>query len=161
MIFSKALTNTNTHWGWWLVACGLLAASAGVHAAKMYQWVDPTTGSVQLAGSPPPWYRSALEGPRVRVYEHGEVIDDTAYAAPAPASDSTISPAPTAPATARSESAPSAHADPQNGARTAASAASPLNRSEEFKALLEAWDREQAAHARPPSAASKLAQPPH
>ncbi len=152
MIFSRTLANTNTCCVWWLVACGLLAASSGVQAAKMYQWVDPTTGSVQLAGAPPPWYRSAMQGPRVRVYEHGEVIDDTAYAAPAATPDPTAAPAPASSVTARPKGAPRE--------RTAAAAGSPVNRTEEFKALLEAWDREQAASARPAPAASTPAQPP-
>ena len=46
--------------------------------ARMYQWVDPVTGSIQMAGKPPAWYRSSWDGPRVRVLENGLLIDDTA-----------------------------------------------------------------------------------
>ena len=44
----------------------------------MYQWIDPVTGSIQMSGKPPAWYRSSWEGPRVRVLENGRLIDDTA-----------------------------------------------------------------------------------
>ena len=46
-------------------------------AARMYQWVDPQTGTTQLSGKPPPWYRSGDRGPRVYVFDNGKVIDDT------------------------------------------------------------------------------------
>jgi hypothetical protein len=46
----------------------------------MYQWVDPDTGTTQLSGKPPVWYRSAQGGPRVFVFENGKVIDDTGLA---------------------------------------------------------------------------------
>ncbi|MEJ2760850.1 MAG: hypothetical protein P8126_04760 [Gammaproteobacteria bacterium] len=49
----------------------------------MYQWVDPATGITQLSGKPPPWYRSGEGGPRVFVFEHGRVIDDTGIKVPA------------------------------------------------------------------------------
>ena len=45
--------------------------------AQMYQWVDPETGTTQLSGKPPAWYRSAEGGPRVFVFNRGKVIDDT------------------------------------------------------------------------------------
>lgn len=45
--------------------------------ARMYQWVDPDTGTTQLSGKPPAWYRSDREGPRVFVFEGGKIIDDT------------------------------------------------------------------------------------
>ena len=48
--------------------------------ARMYQWVDPVTGSLQMSGKPPAWYRSNWEGPRVRVMENGILIDDTEIA---------------------------------------------------------------------------------
>ena len=43
----------------------------------MYQWVDPVTGSLQMSGRPPAWYRSGWDGPRVRVFDNGTVVDDT------------------------------------------------------------------------------------
>jgi hypothetical protein len=43
----------------------------------MYQWVDPESGTTQLSGKPPAWYRSAEGGPRVFVFNRGKVVDDT------------------------------------------------------------------------------------
>jgi hypothetical protein len=54
----------------------LLSISTAVYA-RMYQWVDPDTGTSQLSGKPPHWYRSDTPGPRVIVFENGRVIDDT------------------------------------------------------------------------------------
>jgi hypothetical protein len=48
-----------------------------VHA-RMYQWTEPETGSTQLSGKPPVWYRSESGGPRVFVFDNGRLIDDTA-----------------------------------------------------------------------------------
>ncbi len=45
--------------------------------ARMYQWADPDTGTTQLSGKPPAWYRSTESGPRVIVFEKGKVVDDT------------------------------------------------------------------------------------
>jgi len=33
---------------------------------------------VQLSGSPPAWYRSPAPGPRVLVFDNGQLVDDTA-----------------------------------------------------------------------------------
>ena len=46
--------------------------------ARMYQWTEPDTGTTQLSGKPPAWYRSVNGGPRVFVFEQGRLIDDTA-----------------------------------------------------------------------------------
>ena len=54
----------------------LLFFSQSVQAV-MYQWDDPETGTTQLSGKPPAWYRSAEGGPRVFVFNHGKVVDDT------------------------------------------------------------------------------------
>jgi len=45
--------------------------------ARMYQWIDPETGTTQLSGKPPVWYRSEKNGPRVFVFENGRLVDDT------------------------------------------------------------------------------------
>ena len=45
--------------------------------AEMYQWDNPETGTTQLSGKPPAWYRSVEGGPRVFVFNHGKVVDDT------------------------------------------------------------------------------------
>lgn len=46
-------------------------------AARMYQWVDPVSGRTQLSGTPPAWYRSGGDAPRVFVFENGQLVDDT------------------------------------------------------------------------------------
>lgn len=53
----------------------LLAATSA--SARMYQWHDPDSKSVQFSGVPPAWYRSTEGGPRVRVYDGGKLVDDT------------------------------------------------------------------------------------
>ncbi|MEM7254001.1 MAG: hypothetical protein AAF493_21490 [Pseudomonadota bacterium] len=55
-----------------------LGFGVSIVEARMYQWINPQTGSTQLSGSPPAWYRSGLPGPRVLVFENGVLIDDTA-----------------------------------------------------------------------------------
>jgi hypothetical protein len=45
--------------------------------AQMYQWADPETGTTQLSGKPPVWYRSVEGGPRVFVFNRGKIVDDT------------------------------------------------------------------------------------
>lgn len=45
--------------------------------ARMYQWVNPSTGTSQLSGNPPAWYRSEAGGPRVLVFENNKLVDDT------------------------------------------------------------------------------------
>lgn len=64
----------------WSVLVALLLATEVV-AGRMYQWVDPDTGTPYLSGSPPAWYRSAEGGPRVQVYEDGSLVDDTRWRA--------------------------------------------------------------------------------
>jgi len=129
----------------------MLAASA---AARMYQWVDPRSGTVQLSGAPPAWYRSAQTGPRVFVFENGRLVDDTArpvdpdqaaalragaFGASEPAM-ATLSPH--SPLRAPMFEAPpeSAAPIPEEDGTSA--------RIAEFKALLEAYDQTQAAAAR-------------
>ncbi len=48
----------------------------------MYQWSNSATGTIQLSGSPPAWYRSASPGPRVFVFDDGQLVDDTAVPVP-------------------------------------------------------------------------------
>lgn len=59
-----------------LIVVALVLATMPV-AARIYQWVDPDSGNVYLSGSPPAWYRSGGQGPRVLVFEGGKVVDDT------------------------------------------------------------------------------------
>ena len=60
--------------------------SAGAQA-RMYQWKSAATGAAQLAGEPPAWYRSDRGGPRVRVFDSGNLVDDTAIKLPRNQSD--------------------------------------------------------------------------
>ena len=63
-----------------LAACLGLAPGA---QARLYQWVNPASGTVEMSGRPPPWYRSAeAGGPRVQVYERGRLVDDTVIPLP-------------------------------------------------------------------------------
>lgn len=129
----------------------LLGALPLCAPAQMYQWADARTGTVQLSGSPPAWYRSAQPGPRVFVFENGQLIDDTARALTADDAARVRAaafgqPAPTPPALA----APLFEALP--AADTAAATPAPADDSTsaqiaEFKALLEAYDRAETAAA--------------
>jgi hypothetical protein len=64
------------------VAVLFLLLYASQAEARMYQWVSPETGSIQLSGAPPAWYRSGGDGPRVFVFENGRLVDDTAVPVP-------------------------------------------------------------------------------
>ncbi len=64
----------------WLLAAS--AAVAGADGARMYEWRQPGTGTVQLSGTAPSWYRGTVPGPRVRVHARGRVVDDTAWEVP-------------------------------------------------------------------------------
>ncbi len=46
-------------------------------SARMYQWLDPDSNTTQLSGKPPNWYRTNIPGPRVIVFDNGQVVDDT------------------------------------------------------------------------------------
>lgn len=68
-------------------ACVIALACVNAHA-RMYQWSHPSSGVVQLSGAPPAWYRGAVEGPRVLVFDNGQLIDDTAIAVGEPLRES-------------------------------------------------------------------------
>ena len=55
---------------------------AGDAQARMYQWRTAATNAAQLSGTPPAWYRSEYGGPRVRVFDSGNLVDDTAIELP-------------------------------------------------------------------------------
>ena len=56
----------------------LMAALGGVAEARLYQWRNASSGNVEMSGSPPAWYRTGQAGPRVLVFDRGQLIDDTA-----------------------------------------------------------------------------------
>lgn len=58
-----------------LMAVLLLPLAVG---ARMYQWVNPNSGRVELSGTPPAWYRTNEGGPRIQVFQNGQMVDDTA-----------------------------------------------------------------------------------
>jgi len=60
----------------------ILVLLAPLSQARMYQWVNAESGSTQLSGKPPSWYRGAGQGPRVIVLEKGKIVDDTATQVP-------------------------------------------------------------------------------
>lgn len=65
------------------IAWLLIALAPASVSARMYQWVSPASATPQLSGEPPPWYRSDYGGPRVRVFENGNLVDDTSIELPA------------------------------------------------------------------------------
>lgn len=62
-----------------VIIAATVLASASVEA-RLYQWNNPNTGTPQLSGSPPAWYRQGSGGPRISVYDRGRLIDDTSRA---------------------------------------------------------------------------------
>ena len=63
-----------------LVSIGVVLLSIAPATARLYQWRSATTGSTQLSGLPPAWYRSGEQGPRVFVFENNQLVDDTGIA---------------------------------------------------------------------------------
>jgi hypothetical protein len=59
----------------WIVIAAVLASASA--EARLYQWNNPNTGTPQLSGTPPAWYRQGTGGPRITVYDRGRLIDDT------------------------------------------------------------------------------------
>lgn len=141
------------------VLCALLLAVSGPATARMYQWVDAQTGTVQLSGSPPSWYRGAQPGPRVFVFDDGRLVDDTGQALPAERAallraSAFGEPASTVPIL----QAPVLSAEPPLPAPVASTPPpaedSTSRQIAEFKALLEAYD-----HAQESAAQEQLAAP--
>ncbi len=60
----------------WILLAVFISLSS-VANARMYQWIDAHSGTPQLSGGPPVWYRSTSPGPRVVVFEDGRLLDDT------------------------------------------------------------------------------------
>ena len=142
-----------------LLSCLLLAMPV---AARMYQWTNSRSGTAYLAGAPPAWYRATYSGPRVLVFDRGQLIDDTAIivsaaqreelrnqafvgAAPIPAASAAPTPRPAPIALPiRPAPAPPIAATPAPTTHAAATAA----KASELKALIDAWDQQQLEQAR-------------
>jgi hypothetical protein len=149
------------------VSICLCCLSIAPAAARMYQWQNPATGTTQLSGTPPAWYRGADHGPRVFVFENNQLIDDTGIAVSAaqagtlraeafgaaavsmarddaPASEP--SRAPTRPAVAALPATPAPATE--NSAAAPTVNASTASRASALKALIDAWDQHQLDQAR-------------
>lgn len=156
-----------------LVLVLTLLASNG--HARMYQW-ETESGRPNLSGIPPAWYRTDVGGPRVLVFEQGQLIDDTAIAvsdaqrlrlyedAFGSVAPDTLATAP-APLRAGDEDAPTAgltldllraaipgldRAAPRDASPTESQApANPESTIERLKSIIDAWDatRTEAARA--------------
>lgn len=122
----------------------LSSAAPAVDGARMYQWRHPDTGTVQLSGAAPSWYRAQASGPRVLVYAQGRIVDDTArpvseaerLALRAAALGVTEPPARLeAPASAPAPATRSATAAPPEPVALSADDIA------HYKAVIEAWDR--------------------
>lgn len=142
--------------------------------ARMYQWVDPGTGTPQLSGKPPAWYRSPARGPRVLVFERGRLIDDTAIAVSEPEREflrqAAFHPDTAAQETARStpqeagqpeaaqpalpeeplpdEQLPQAVTDAERETRASAADQALRQQYEKMRALVNAWEKLQTELAR-------------
>jgi len=147
-------------------ACLLVAshACAGPDGdTRMYQWREPATGTLRMSGDAPEWYRSDRGGPRVKVFEHGVLVDDTAievrdatraalrrqavgHGAFVPDPASSRSPAASAPDAAQAP--PSPDAAPPRPGTAAAAEPDPTDAVAAMKRLLEIWDRQRAEAAK-------------
>ena len=127
-------------------------------AARMYRWTNPDTGTAQLAGAPPAWYRAAHGGPRVLVFERGQLIDDTSIQVSevqreSLRSDAFGTPA-TSPARIGSAAVPAAHPEPTVPPALAPThtpvpaEASSAAKASVLKAMIDAWDQRQLDQAR-------------
>lgn len=64
-----------------ITALVMLSFAAHGAESRLYQWTNPVSGTTQMSGKAPAWYRSHnAPGPRVFVFESGKLIDDTSIA---------------------------------------------------------------------------------
>lgn len=146
-----------------LLALCICCMSVAPAAARMYQWQNPATGTTQLSGIPPGWYRSSEGGPRVYVFENNQLIDDTgipvsaaqrealraeAFGAAAEAAKGhldTLAPSPAHAATSNLPTQAKLNAAPTAPAPAAATTS---DKATALKALIDAWDQHQLDQAR-------------
>lgn len=136
-----------------LCVCALSIASAD---ARMYQWTSPDTGSTQLSGRPPAWYRSAQGGPRVYVFDDNRLVDDTGITVSAEQRAALRAEAfGEAPPVAQPSASAAAHAAtsderpaPPSAAPAAAVDQDPAAKAAALKSLIDAWDQKQLDQAR-------------
>ncbi|MGE0861393.1 MAG: hypothetical protein AB7P42_19925 [Gammaproteobacteria bacterium] len=142
-----------------LVSLCLCSLSITPAAARMYQWRSPATGTTQLSGTPPAWYRTLEGGPRVYVFDANRLVDDTGIAvsdeqrralrAAAFGEVETAQPEPVArpPVTATAPPPPSA-TTPGAPTVTPPAASGGADEAAALKALIEAWDQRQVDQVR-------------
>lgn len=143
---------------WLCVSMAVLGAELPVGAARLYQWRSPHTGTTQLAGRPPIWYRSTVPGPRVLVFARGRLIDDTAQVVTEAERRALRAAAFGAPDPTRwGSTEPGAVSATQNMSAAAAISAVPAPRAadrrdaaeaERLKAIIADWERARSAAAR-------------
>lgn len=149
-----------------LICCYCLAVAPA--AARMYQWRNPATGTTQLSGTPPAWYRGTDAGPRVYVFENNALVDDTgvavsdaerealraaafgAAAQPPATANTTPAMRHDSPAAVPAVPPPSAPRAAPAEAENAATAANgdKADKAASLKALIDAWDQRQLDQAR-------------
>jgi len=138
-------------------------------SARMYQWVDPGTGTTHWSGRPPSWYRGSQRGPRVLVFDRGRLIDDTARRVPVAERDvlrtQAFAPEPEAPTpTADAPAEGGVDAEPPSPIEAAGRKAAPVEGPkvgteiplpgvdqatiERLKAIIGEWDRRQTEEAK-------------
>ncbi|MCP5143542.1 MAG: hypothetical protein H6978_01835 [Gammaproteobacteria bacterium] len=131
----------------------LTLTPAACGAARLYQWRDAQTGITQLSGRAPVWYREEGTGPRVLVFERGQLVDDTARAVDESQRRQLRAAAfggaaPVAPATsempAEQSSGPAPSPQVQSVTVTDTDAATVAR----MRAIVRAWDGQQEARAR-------------
>lgn len=149
----------------------------------MYQWQNPATGTSQLSGIPPTWYRSSEGGPRVYVFENNQLIDDTdiavsaaqrealraeAFGAATEASNGhhhTPAPSAARAATTTSDIPTPAQVNAAPALPALTVDATTTDQAAALKALIDAWDQHQLDQARSLlemlPAAGKTAPTPH
>lgn len=149
-----------------LVIC-LVCLAVTPAAARMYQWRNPATGTTQMSGTPPAWYRGTDRGPRVFVFDNNQLIDDTGIAVSEAQRAALRAEAfGVANEQARAAAEPPAPRDagapavPEAAATVAAPAAQPpttpaapvdaatADKAASLKALIDAWDQRQLDQAR-------------
>ena len=149
-----------------LLALCVVCLSVAPAAARMYQWQNPATGTTQLSGIPPTWYRSSEGGPRVYVFENNQLIDDTgiavsaaqrealraeAFGAAADASNGyhhTQAPSAARAATTTSDMPTPAQVNAAPTLPALTVDATTTDKAAALKALIDAWDQHQLDQAR-------------
>ena len=137
-------------------------------AARMYEWVDPGTGTTHWSGRPPAWYRGSQRGPRVLVFDGGRLIDDTAWRVPDAERDvlrtQAFAPEPESPTPTADAPAEGVDAEPPSPIEAAGLKATPVEGPkagaevplpgvdqatiERLKAIIGEWDRRQTEEAK-------------